>query len=282
MLSIKQISSRDNDKLWHKGVEFVTCQVRKLVRESQIAGPPFLPEQLASFLGIRVVKENLGNIDSLLIPLRHGYEIRINVTHPTQRQNFSCAHEIAHTFFFQDEGRSLIEKIARENGQTSDKQEERLCNIAATELLMPLTVFRQYASRYDFCILSLQHLARVFNTSILATANRLSSVSPKPCFVGFSTPDNPAELERQGLCPTWAAGFKMKISSRGGMCFFYRKFNGKNSSILEAYRSDDPIYSQESMKLPNFIGPCNIESQGFGYEPYRYVVSLIFPEYIKG
>lgn len=278
-MSIKQISSRDKDKLWHKGAGFITYQARKLVRESQIAGPPFLPEQLASFLGIRVVKESLGYIDSLLIPLRDGYEIRINATHPPERQNFSCAHEIAHTFFFQHEGRVLIEEITRENGQASDKWQEKLCNIAATELLMPLTVFRQYASRYDFCILSLQHLARVFNTSILATAYRLSSVSPMPCFVGFSTPDGRLQHKDVILSPTWSAGFIMRISSAGGKFSFCRKVSGRSSGILEAYRSGSPIYSQERMKLPNFVGLCNIESQGFGHEPYRYVVSLIFPEY---
>jgi hypothetical protein len=271
----KQSNSRETDKLWHKGIEFVVRRARSLTRESQITTPPFLPEYLAYLRGIRVTKQDLGSLSGLLVPLREGYEIKLNAKHPTERQNYSCAHEIAHTFFQDDEGTALIEQFSDGNGR-KDKWEERLCDIAAAELLMPKTIFGQYASSCDFSILSLQKLAYVFNTSIRATATRLGSISPRPCFVGFSTLEFEGSNEETNRSSSFS--FDMKISSGGGRFCISRKVNSKNSSLLKAYKSDSPIYSQERMKLPSFVGLCRIESQGFGHEPYRYVVSLIFPE----
>jgi len=271
-LSVNQKSSENIHRLWGKGVEFVTHQARSLLQESGITRPPYLPEHLARLRGIRTIKEDLGNLDGLLIPLREGFQIKVNITHPPERQNFSCAHEIAHTFFFEEEGKVLIERASKEDDrQISNNLEEDLCDIAAAELLMPYTVFRQYASCYDFRIECLAPLARMFNTSIFATAVRLVDVSPKTCFLVRWIPDNSQELGNYQLCANW------RISSKGVRFLFHKKFT-KNSSIVEAYRSNNPTYSQECMKLGNFRGLCYIESQGFGYEPYRYVISLIFSE----
>lgn len=282
MVTIMQTNTQEIQVLWNRGIEYVINQARMLIRDSQIGKPPFLPERLAKLRGIRVVKADLRNVDGLLAPLREGFEIKINVKHPPERQNYSCAHEIAHTFFFTYEGKELRDNISSEIGiENTNKWEERLCNIGAAEILMPNAIFKQYASYYDFSILSVQHLAHLFNTSIIATANRLSSINPQLCFTGYSTTENLIEVgyEEKAANAYFPMLLNMKITAPGGKYNFSRKIKSKNSNVFEAYRSDSPVYSQECMKLPNYVGPCRIESKGFGFYPYRYVVSLIFPEY---
>ena len=276
-----QTNSQKIQMLWSRGVEYVINRARLLIRDSQIGKPPFLPERLAKLHGIKVVKADLGNVDGLLTPLREGFEIKTNIKHSPERQNYSCAHEIAHTFFFVHEGKELKDFISSEIGIANmDKWEERLCNIGAAEILMPNIIFKKYASYYDFSIVSVQRLAHLFNTSILATANRLSSINPQLCFTGYSTIENLIEAgyDEKTASVSFPISLNMKISAPGGKYSISRKIKSKNSNVFVAYKSDSPVYSQERMKLPNYIGPCRIESKGFGSYPHRYVVSLIFPE----
>ena len=279
---INRTSSEAKDRLWHKGVEFATYQAQKLLRESRITRPPFLPERLAALRGIKILKEDLGNLDSLLIPLRDGFQIKINRKYPPNRQNFSCAHEIAHTFFFESEGRALIQELAEGNGnQTSNDWEEALCDVSASELLMPSQIFTKYASRYYFGVRgfrSLTPLSRIFNTSIIPTVLRLCDLSLNPCFVVHWSRHKSDELDDLRLRARWLTWSRKKISSRADRFFFNPKLFGEHSSLLKAYRSDNPTYSYQWMGVGNFRGNCGIWSQGFGSGAYRFVISLIFPE----
>lgn len=262
------------------GVEFVTRRAQRLLKMSSVTAPPFLPEHLAPFQGIkRIVKEDLGSLSGLLLPLRDGFEIRINAAHPPKRQSFSCAHEIAHTFFFEDEGRTLMVKMRGGNGKkTIKKWEEHLCDIAASELLMPSHIFSRYASRYQFGIHSLTPLSRTFNTSIIPTVLKLCDLTPNPCFVVHWTRGKSDKLDDLKLRARWLTWSRKKISSRAGRFFFNPKLWGEHSTLLKAYRSNSPTYSYQWMGVGNFRGNCKIWSQGFGSGSFRFVISLIFPE----
>lgn len=265
---------------WDNGVQFVTKRAHRLLKMSGTTTPPFLPERLAQFQGVkRIVKEDLGNLSGLLLPLRDGFEIKVNATHSLKRQTFSCAHEIAHTFFFEEEGRTLVGRLKRENGEKITKKwQEDLCDIAASELLMPSQIFSGYASRYYFGIRALTPLSRIFNTSVCPTALKLCDVSPKPCTVVYWTRDKIHNLDELKLRATWLTWSRKRVSSRAGRFLFNPKLFGDNSSILEAYKSDKPTYSHAWMNVVNFRGHCQIWSQGFTSGPDRFVISLIFPE----
>lgn len=276
---INRTSSEVKDRLWHKGVEFATYQARKLLQESGITSPPFLPERLAALRGIKILKEDLGNLDSLLLPLRDGFEIKINATHSPQRQNFSCAHEIAHTFFFEEKGRAVIERLERENGRKIAKQrEEDLCDIAASEILMPSQFFIKYASRYRYSIYSLKPLSRIFNTSVIPSAVKLCDINPKWCFLVQWSLDKTPELDDLRLKATWLTWSRKKLSARAGRFLFNPKIFVQSNSVLEAYWSDGPNCSQERVRVNNFIGNSKVYSQAFSAGSDRFVLSYIFPE----
>jgi Zn-dependent peptidase ImmA (M78 family) len=275
---INRISSEVKDGLWHKGVEFATYQAQKLLQESGITRPPFLPERLAALRGIKILKEDLGNLDSLLLPLRDGFEIKINATHSPERQNYSCAHEIGHTFFFEEEGKALIRLLTKEGEKTRNNWLENLCDISAAELLMPSVMFSKYASDYKFHISSLATLSRIFNTSVDAIAIRLCDFIAKPCFVTHSVIDNSQELGNLRFRTTWLTWSRMRMPSKASRLLFNPKLLGEKSGMLKAFRSDNATYSREWMGIVNFRGYCRIWSQGFTSGSNRFVISLIFPE----
>ena len=275
---INRTNSEVKDGLWHKGVEFATYQARKLIQESGITSPPFLPERLAALRRIKILKEDLGNLESLLLPLHDGFEIKINATHSPQRQNFSCAHEIAHTFFFEEEGKALIRPLTKEGEKTRNNWLENFCDISAAELLMPSAIFSKYASSYKFHISSLATLSRIFDTSVNATAIRLCDFIAKPCLVAHSVIDDSQELSNLKLRTKWLTWSRMRMPSKAGRLLFNPKLFGEKSGMLKAFRSDNPTYSREWMGVVNFRGYCQIWSQAFHSGSYRFVISLIFPE----
>ena len=266
--------------VWDRGVEFVTRRTQRLLKDSMITSPPFFPEHLAPFQGIkRIVKEDLGNQSGLLIPLGDGFEIKINAAHAPQRQNFSCAHEIGHTFFFEEGGISLIKRIKIEKGETvGNNWLENLCDISAAELLMPSLIFSKYAAKYKFNIIALTPLSNIFNTSIDATSIRLCDFISKPCYVARLVLDRSEELGDLKLRATWLTWSRRRMPSKSSRLLFKPKLLGQKIGMLKALRTDKPIYSREWMGIVNFRGYCRIWSQSFSSGSQRFVISFIFPE----
>ena len=113
--------------------------VDKLVKQRKHEEPPFLAEEFARLQGTKIEKTDLGEIDALLIRDQNGYIIRVNENHHPVRQNFSCAHEIGHTFLH-ELGRPLSldnDEFRWTKSNSAGRAKERLCHIAAAELLMP-------------------------------------------------------------------------------------------------------------------------------------------------
>jgi hypothetical protein len=83
----------------------------------------------------------------------------------TGRKRWTVAHEVAH---------ALFEKTGR-NAPRSGRELERLCDMIATELLLP---WKHFAPRIheNICLDNVLHLANVFQTSVTATAIRCAEV----------------------------------------------------------------------------------------------------------
>ena len=279
MLTIHRQNHNMIHTLWDSGTEFVTQRAQRLTKRSSVTAPPFLPERIAPFQGVkRIIKEDLGNLSGLLLPLREGFEIKINATHSPKRQTFSCAHEIAHTFFFEREGETLIERMNRDNGEKiAQKWQEDLCDMAASELLMPSQIFSGYASRYHYGIHALIPLSRTFETTITPTILKLCDINPKFCYVVHWARAQSSELDDLKLRATWLTWSRKRVIAKTGR-FLKPKLSGEFCSVSEAYMSGRPTYSNERIVVGNYCGHCQIWSQGFDSGSYRFVISLIFPE----
>jgi len=107
----------------------------------------------------------------------HGFNILLTRQRSFTRLQFTLAHEICHTFFY--EFIPEIKFIPHE----IDPIEERLCDSGAAELLMPASVVLRTSSERPVCIESLRTLADQFSVSVAAMFLRLRSLGLWNCIL---------------------------------------------------------------------------------------------------
>ncbi|MEK7281842.1 MAG: ImmA/IrrE family metallo-endopeptidase [Chloroflexota bacterium] len=266
--------------VYNEAAAFVLDRARRLVEQSGIDKPPFLSELLAPLADVkRIAHEDLGEISGLLLPVENGFIVKVNSRHSKERQNFSCAHEIVHTFFLDDAGNKLAKKVEVSAGRRRWRNIlEKLCDLGASEILMPFWIFRSYASKYQFSIGAVRPLANVFQVSLPSAAIRIKEVNPDPCYMFFWKLNPMSEVANTKFELNWSSGPNTRLSTQDRPFLPIKGIRDKGSGIWAAYHSEDIIYSEECIKVPGFKQFCKVQSQGFGRPPYRYVISLAFPQ----
>ena len=149
----------------------LTTLTRDLLRDSGQIDPPFDVYRAAQLRRVKkIVNLPLSN-DAVLLPVEGGFEIKLNIDDPNVRRRFSCAHEIAHTFFFDITESKPRRRYVRLG---VDKQEEQLCQQAAADLLMPQEVFSAAVKSIGPASLeSMQTLGALFEVSLEALVKRI-------------------------------------------------------------------------------------------------------------
>ncbi|HEY93025.1 MAG TPA: ImmA/IrrE family metallo-endopeptidase [Dehalococcoidia bacterium] len=252
--------------------------VNRLVEDRGHDKPPFLPEEFARLQGIKkIVKADLGRTSAVLLRFDDGYVIKVNQNHNLARQNFSCTHEIGHTLFSEAKLERYIQNIEYRTFDPQGHEEarstarERLCDIAATELLMPESVFRKYLSGFGVSVHSIERLANIFKVSIRAATWRIAEVSTEPCIALLWQlwPTN----KPKGLRLAWCVG--PGRNSRGKANYMPMHTLVRHPSKLhKAYEYDRSVKSSKLFKVDNAVKRLPMESKGFGHDGTRYVVSL--------
>jgi len=258
--------------------EFIIRQANELTRrllESKIIShnvPPIFAEDYAQLVGIkRVVKMDLGDLSALLLPEKDGYAIKINSKHHPLRQNFSFAHEIAHIVIDKAAHGSSPESTEFRSVRGMDgKTKERLCERVAAELLMPESLFPGYLEQYGVSVNSIQRLARIFYTSIPATARRIAELSQEPCIALYWKLVKRPRWKQMKPCLIWLSDSQYEIPKFVSV--------SQSSSIFQAFQADSTMAKFEGFPLGNIERPFYIESKGFGQKPQRYIISLVFPQ----
>ena len=162
-------------------IDLITEKARETVLKAIQAGwqgPPFDPFKLASLLQIPTVpREDV--LDARILPTSpQRLQIDFNPNRPRGRVRFSIAHEIAHTLFpdciesTRNRGRGI-------GTRNDDWQVELLCNIAASEFLMPTG--GEFDSKTPVSIDNLLRLQKQFDVSTEAISIRLAKVTLEPC-----------------------------------------------------------------------------------------------------
>jgi len=263
-------------------VERAKQLVNKLIEDRGHDKPPFLPAEFAHLQGIKkIMKEDLGEQSAVLLRFHDGPVIKVNQRHNLARQNFSCAHEIGHTLLNELKLEPCIEDIEfrtfnpQARAIARGKAKERLCDTAATELLMPELVFRRYLSGFGVSVHSIEMLANVFRVSIRAAAWRIAEVSVEPCLALLWQPWGSSKSK--GLRFMWRVGPGRK--SRGKSNYMpVHTLVRYPSKLHRAYEYDAPVKSFKLFKVDNIIKRLPMESKGFGYGEARRVISLAFLE----
>lgn len=269
--------SNDPEEIIRSFVQKTLAEARKFLWE----GPPFNPEVLASILGISCEKTDklTYSEDAELLPVENGrIIIRYNPDRPKARRNFSIAHEIAHTFFpdYNDEYKARCK-----TGKFDPNNEvEFLCDLGASEIIMPTPEFNMDVERMGVSLKSLKELSRRYETSIEATSIRMITTNLESCgMMVLAYSHKPEELDRiekeknqfklfNDLC--WEPPpKKLRVQ------YF---FSTKNFSIYmpkhKSIEESSPIYRVSETRHP-YQGPVTINSSKQDIEVY--VEAMILP-----
>ena len=175
-------------------IEAITRASRELVlraRDAGWTGPPFNPLQIAEMLEVRV-EANSSIADARLMETESGAKIEFNPTQARERVRFSIAHEVAHLLFA-----DWSEQVRHRNTQNlagDDWQLEMLCNVAASEFVLPIGSLGKAPSAES--IEHLMILRRTYDVSAEAFLIRLAKVSTEPICAFFASPIIDGEGER--------------------------------------------------------------------------------------
>ena len=263
---------------------YIIERTKQLVNKAiEIRGndkPPFLPNEYAKLKGIKsIVKADLGKTSGLLLRFHDGPVIKVNQNQNLARQNFSCAHEIGHILFSELKLENYVSSIEHRTFNPQAKMKvradarERLCDAAATELLMPENIFKKYLSQSVISIPFIEKLADIFKVSIQTAAWRIAELSSEPCIAIIWK-----------LIPTTniiKLSWKVRPNINNKKKVLYSPVHTKISSpslLHKAFESNDCVKFYKDFKVGNTIKRILTEAKGYGRGENRYVVSLTFPE----
>lgn len=147
--------------------------VRKLLCKYGNSHPPFTPERFCEMSNVKIERTYLTDCDARLLPVLGGYVAEVCADHPKTRQNFSLCHEVAHTFFESNPSTNLKAFSCSISPINESRIEERLCNYAAAEMLMPAKIFRRIVLDFQPSLTSIRTIAKIFETSTQAVITRI-------------------------------------------------------------------------------------------------------------
>jgi Zn-dependent peptidase ImmA (M78 family) len=184
--------------------------------DSGMSGPPYDPSKIASYMGVKVLP-NHDVPDARLISAPNGkFLIEYNPNQYKSRIRFSIAHELTHLLFpdCEDEIRNRNSKVdfSKDNWQL-----EMLCNIGASEFLMPIGSFPGL-KREEITIGNFINLRDQYNVSTEALFLRAVKVTEVPCFIFCATRINPNASEpKYGIdyivgSKSWSINLPKKIT----------------------------------------------------------------------
>jgi len=173
------LSKVDNKNQTEPIIKLAEEVLKNYKKEVGNLNPPIDLNGLGECLDIKVkqilLSKNI-NCDALLIPIVGGFKIKLkneDKLHYTYRTRYSCAHEMAHTFFYEIEDGGVPFRAVLGGSE----YEEKLCDKAAAELLMPQEVLeiesKKLANEFGYSLSALIKLKEKFKTSLSSTIFRV-------------------------------------------------------------------------------------------------------------
>jgi len=177
-------------------IQTITEKARNLVFEAierGWAGPPYDPVALADLLKIRVVpREDIA--EARTVPSSTGFVVEFNPNRPRVRIHYSICHEIAHTLF-PDCHQRVQQRLTHEKMKGDDWQLEMLCNIAASEIAMPIGSFPALREQ-DLSIDTVIDLRKRFDVSAEALVLRIIKLTDHQC-IAYSASRTGSDLSER-------------------------------------------------------------------------------------
>jgi len=211
-----QLSLLEQSRLEHPSItdrERVTRVAESILVELD-ARPPISLAMVASYQDVRsIVRCPLPNAACLITdPTTGATQIRLRASDGHRRQRFSGFHEIAHTFMpgYQLQMQMRCDPPARDREAESL---ETLCDVGASELLLPRHLVSPNLAEADFGLSALTATADIYDASLQATGHRIVDLWPEDAmFLVAEVQNKPSERDdinapaRLRVSYAWARG----------------------------------------------------------------------------
>jgi Zn-dependent peptidase ImmA (M78 family) len=169
-----------------QGMERLSENILKQARdELGYSFPPVQSRKIAKLRKVKRVFEKDIEKAAYLTTIDGGFHICLRKSDPLYKKNFSCAHEIGHTFFF-----DLSYRVPKpiKIGNVQQRIIEKLCERFAGSLLMPqihfLSSWWKFERDFDFAqIEKLSHDFEVSPKSIVVRAMHLGALRDPKRFI---------------------------------------------------------------------------------------------------
>lgn len=211
-----------------------TAEAARKALEARIPGIaqsaiPINVESAARFVGIEQITEvETSAFDGLLSATRSGtYVATLRKGQSESRKRFTLAHELGHVIVRASIGRNTsvtVNEVFQCRATTAEeKEEERLCDLLASQLLMPQPQFAQVIQEIGVSAETIPDIARRFAVSLEAVSKRLLAVLPYAIGIGYwyLSDDNANFVPKWYLTRTGPRLIEQVIAvgSQGSQCF---------------------------------------------------------------
>ena len=222
------------------------------------AGPaPLLV--LASCQGVRrihrePIRPETG-CSGFLVPSDGGYETTVNSAEPSERQNFSIAHEIIHTFF-----RDAC------SCSTATEREEQLCDLGAAELTMPADRFAAHLARAGLSLAAIDSAKAEFAVSFEAAGRRAVTLTPESACLFIAALGRTLKQERTNTGEPVLRVVRWRASPSWPNPRGYRNRPVEPASLIgQAFAHQDERRGRARLGLPFDPATYQLEARGYGY-----------------
>lgn len=242
-------------------VEIVQALCDRLLEAAE-ERPPVDVELLASMRGVTRVEQHEQPFAGMIRADGAGLVVHVRSADDWRRQRFTILHEAGHTFLpgFAEAPQFRCEPPTRKT------RTEALCDVAASELLLPRRYFEPDLANAAFGLDAVEQLGDAYEASVEATALRTADLWPEPTMLlVFRMGHKPSERGRESECEprlrlayAHSSGewpFMRRDKSVESSAPFSRAFEGE---IVDEVGELGPIAAQDA-------GPVEISARRYGY-----------------
>lgn len=267
----RPLSLFEQHRIANRGLSDEGC-VRALCEDLLDLGavePPVDVGLLASLRGIATIRQSLQGPAGMLINDGSGLAVTVRATDGHERRRFTVLHESGHTLF-----PGYLE-APRYRCKGPKDREEQLCDIAASELLLPRRFLIPDMAQLNFGMGAVEELAGVYEASIESTALRMTDLwSARAMLLVFSVRHKPADKGREA---TVEPKLRLNYAHSQGRWPYARRHKsvGENSPIGRAMEGD---IVEEIGTLEDVLGSdeqVSITARRYGAE--ARVLALVTP-----
>lgn len=270
-----------NRESWKSSKKFMAKFVDLLRKRAGIDGLPVKLEEVISYYDLKEPKlEELGeSVRGMMV--KKDLPLIVNEADRETVRKFSLAHEIMELFWQHYEDYGGTESLHYPT--LKDEAKERLCNVGATELLMPSQPFYHLTENKGLSLDSAKQIASICELSLTATLRRMVQMGiERSCFVIWHKAKND-KLQQEAKLMEVEDSQKAErpltvhlfAASPDAGYINHEATLDKDTHIYESFETNDTVKGEDYLNLGNPKGRFYTESFPFNGGDKKDVRSLI-------